>query len=97
VGDQEAQKLLVGLRARGLAGVRLGDAGNQAIGLIEVHLVPGPQPVAQADHLSVAGDRSQWNGIDVVEDDPLAGLQRLPPVAVGPQAGGEDLLDLLAR
>ena len=96
LGEQQRQHMPVGVRLGSGGGGVVGSATQQLVGLTQIHAEPGPQAVAEAVHLAETGAAGQRRGIEVVQNDALAGAPGIWAVPVGPQAGMHHLAQLVA-
>jgi len=95
LGQQQAQHVLVGVGQPGqVRGVVLGN-GQVLTHLRQLHAVVGPQAVAQADHLAVAGTRGERHRVEVGGDQPAPRLGGVAAAGVGAQGGAGHLPQLL--
>ena len=94
-GQQQAQHLPVCLGAAAIRSRR--DLRQQTVDLAEARPVPGPQPIAQAEELAVAGGGRERHRVEIVQHDPAPRGQRVSAVLVGAQARRQHLPQLFPR
>ena len=68
---------------------------EQTVGAVEIPAIPCPQAIAQAIDLAVTGQPGQRYGVEIVEDNAFACVQRFLTILIGAQRGRNHLPQLV--
>ena len=94
LGDNQREDFAEHLGAQLRIGVLV---GQYAIRRCKIPAIPRPQAIPQAMHFAVTGQPRQRYRVEVIAHDSLPRNQRLFSIEIGPQRGGDHLLQFVTR